>query len=100
MMRRLLEEHYPGVEFLQWPGGLVASVFSNGYVAPIAIEVQNDNLTALEDQAQAIAEVARSVGGVRDIRVQLQTDYPEIHVEHHPRTGRVRRTSRRVRPRR
>jgi multidrug efflux pump subunit AcrB len=81
IMRRLLETHYPGVEFLQWPGGLVASVFSNGYVAPIAIEVQNDNLMVLEDQAQAIADVARSVGGVRDIRVQLQTNYPEIHVD-------------------
>jgi multidrug efflux pump subunit AcrB len=81
LMRGLLETHYPGVEFLQWPGGLVASVFSNGYVAPIALEVQNDNLAVLEDQAHAIAEVARSVGGVRDIRVQLQTNYPEIHVD-------------------
>jgi len=81
LMRKLLVEHYPGVEFLQWPGGLVASVFSNGYVAPIAIEVESDNLTALEDHARAIAAVARSVGGVRDIRVQLQTDYPEIHID-------------------
>ncbi|MGA7121513.1 MAG: efflux RND transporter permease subunit, partial [Polyangiaceae bacterium] len=81
MMRRLLVEHFPGVEFLQWPGGLVASVFSNGYVAPIAIEVESDNLAALEDHARAIAAVARSVGGVRDIRVQLQTDYPEIHID-------------------
>jgi multidrug efflux pump subunit AcrB len=80
LMRRLLVEHYPGVEFLQWPGGLVASVFSNGYVAPIALEVQEDSLPLLEDQASAIAKVARTVGGVRDIRVQLQTDYPEIHV--------------------
>ncbi|HVY49830.1 MAG TPA: efflux RND transporter permease subunit, partial [Minicystis sp.] len=38
-MRRLLNERYPGVEFLQWPGGLVASVFSNGYVAPVVVEV-------------------------------------------------------------
>ncbi|MEA2753369.1 MAG: hypothetical protein QOI41_7512 [Myxococcales bacterium] len=81
MMRRLLEEHYPGVEFLQWPGGLVASVFSNGYVAPIALEVQNDNLQVLEDQGKAIAAVARTVGGVCDVRVQLQTEYPEIHVD-------------------
>ena len=80
-MRALLISHYPGVEFLQWPGGLVASVFSNGYVAPIAIEVQNDNLTALEDQAHAVAEVARTIAGVRDIRVQLQTTYPELHVD-------------------
>ncbi len=43
----------------------MASVFSNGYVAPLAIEVHNDNLTALEDQAKSVAEVARSVGGVR-----------------------------------
>ena len=80
LMRRLLTRRYPGVEFLQWPGGLVASVFSNGYVAPIALEVQEDSLPLLADKAGAIAEVARSVGGVRDIRVQLQTDYPEIHV--------------------
>jgi multidrug efflux pump subunit AcrB len=81
LMRALLVSHYPGVEFLQWPGGLVASVFSNGYVAPIALEIQNDNLAALEDQAHAVAEVARTIGGVRDIRVQLQTTYPELHVD-------------------
>jgi multidrug efflux pump subunit AcrB len=81
IMRRLLEDAYPGVEFLQWPGGLVASVFSNGYTAPIAVEIQNDDLTALRSQAGAVAEVARSVGGVRDVRVQLETDYPEIHVD-------------------
>jgi multidrug efflux pump subunit AcrB len=80
-MRALLEENYPGVEFLQWPGGLVASVFSNGYNAPIAVELENDNLDALHDQAAAVAEVARSVGGIRDVRIQLETDYPEIHVD-------------------
>ena len=80
LMRRLLVEKYPGVEFLQWPGGLVASVFANGYLAPIVIELRNENLEALEAQGQAVAEVARTVGGVRDIRVALQTNYPEIHV--------------------
>ena len=80
MMRRLLTDKYPGVEFLQWPGGLVASVFANGYLAPIVVEIRNENLTALEAQGRAVAEVARTVGGVRDIRVALQVDYPEIHV--------------------
>lgn len=80
-MRLLLTERFPGVEFLQWPGGLVASVFSNGYYAPIAVELQNDNLKALEEQGKTVAEVARTVGGVRDVRVELQTDYPEIHVD-------------------
>jgi multidrug efflux pump subunit AcrB len=81
IMRRLLNERYPGVEFLQWPGGLVASVFSNGYYAPIAVELQNDNLEGLEEEGKAVAEVARTVGGIRDVRVQLETDYPEIHVD-------------------
>jgi len=80
-MRALLVSHYPGVEFLQWPGGLVASVFSNGYMAPIAIEIENDNLTALEGQAHDVAEVARTIGGVRDVKVSLQNDYPEVHVD-------------------
>jgi multidrug efflux pump subunit AcrB len=81
MMRHLLEAQYPGVELLQWPGGLVASVFSNGYYAPIAVQVRNDNLAALEEQARSVASVARTVGGIRDVRVQLQMDYPEVHVD-------------------
>ena len=43
-MREILTRGYPGVQFLQWPGGLVASVFSNGYNAPIVVEVRGDRL--------------------------------------------------------
>jgi len=53
VMHHLLNEHCPGMEFLQWPGGLVASVFSNGYYAPMAMELQNDDLSALEGQGNA-----------------------------------------------
>jgi multidrug efflux pump subunit AcrB len=80
-MREILNRTYPGVEFLQWPGGLVASVFANGYIAPLVVEVRGDNLAALLEQSHAVAEVARSVPGVRDIRVSLETDYPEVRVE-------------------
>jgi len=80
-MREILTRRYPGVEFLQWPGGLVASVFSNGYIAPLVVEVRNDNLAELDAQARAVAEVARTVPGIRDVRVSLETDYPEVHVD-------------------
>jgi len=80
-MREILNRHYPGVEFLQWPGGLVASVFANGYIAPLVVEVRGDNLAELDAQARAVAEVARTVPGVRDVRVSLETDYPEVRVE-------------------
>jgi multidrug efflux pump subunit AcrB len=79
--RAILQRKFPGVGTLQWPGGLVASVFANGYIAPIVLEVRGDNLAELDAQAKAIAEVARSVPGIRDIEVSLQTDYPEVRVD-------------------
>jgi multidrug efflux pump subunit AcrB len=79
--RAILTASYPGVEFLQWPGGLVASVFSNGYLAPLVVEIRGDDLDELNLQAKAVAEVAREVGGIRDIYPSLQIDYPEVRVE-------------------
>jgi multidrug efflux pump subunit AcrB len=79
--RTILSRRYPGVDFLQWPGGLVASVFSNGYFAPVVVEVRNDNLEELDRQAKAVASVARSVNGIRDVWVTSQMNYPEIHVD-------------------
>jgi len=80
-MRELLTKNYPGVEFLQWPGGLVASVFSNGYIAPLVVELGSDSLEVLDEQSKAVAEVARTVPGVRDVYPSLQIDYPEVRVE-------------------
>ena len=80
-MREILNRKYPGVEFLQWPGGLVASVFANGYIAPLVVEVRGENLDELDARAKAVAEVARDVAGIRDIRVSLETNYPEVRVE-------------------
>jgi len=80
-MREILNRNFPGVEFLQWPGGLVASVFSNGYLAPLVVELEGDNLQLLEREARAVAAVARTVPGIRDIYPSLQVNYPEIRVE-------------------
>ncbi len=79
--REILTREFPGVEVLQYPGGLVASVFANGYAAPLVVEVHDDNLALLDEQAKAVAEVARTVPGVRDVKESLQIDYPEIHVD-------------------
>jgi multidrug efflux pump subunit AcrB len=103
MSREILTRAYPGVDFLQWPGGLVASVFSNGYIAPLVAEVRGDNLAELDAQARAVAEIARTVPGVRDVRVSFENDYPEVRVDTQrdeaglvasPRARRLRRRSR------
>jgi multidrug efflux pump subunit AcrB len=79
--RDILAREFPGVETLQYPGGLVASVFANGYTAPVVVEVRNDKLDVLDVEAKAVAEVARTIPGVRDVRTSLQIDYPEIRVD-------------------
>ena len=79
--REILLKRYPGVEFLQWPGGLVASVFSNGYLAPIVMEVRGDDLGELRGSLDKAAEVARKVPGIVDPYPSLQIDYPEVRVE-------------------
>jgi len=79
--REILTRSFPGVEVLQYPGGLVASVFANGYTAPLVVELENENLDQLDAEARAVAEVAREVPGVRDVRESMQMDYPEVRVE-------------------
>lgn len=79
--RAILTREFPGVEVLQYPGGLVASVFANGYPAPFVLEVHNDNLAQLDMEARAVADVARTIPGIRDVKESLQVDYPEIHVD-------------------
>lgn len=80
-MREILAHTYPGVEFLQAPGGLVASVFSSGYIAPLVVEVQGTDLEGMLEQSKVVAEIARTVPGIRDPYVRLENDFPELRVE-------------------
>ena len=79
--RAILARDFPGVEFLQAPGGLVASVFNNGYLVPLVAEVRGDKLESIDEQARAVAEVMRTVAGVRDVRSSLDMNYPEVRVD-------------------
>jgi multidrug efflux pump subunit AcrB len=81
LSRKILNDEFPGVQVLEAPGGLVSSVFLNGALAPLVVEVRGDHLDAVYEQARAVAEVARGVAGVRDVRVSLEPDYPELHVD-------------------
>ncbi len=81
MARKVLTHDFPGTETLQSPGGLVANVFSGGYPGPLVVEVRSENLAELKEQANVIAEVARTVPGIADVKVTLETDYPEVRVE-------------------
>jgi multidrug efflux pump subunit AcrB len=80
-MREILARRYPGVDFLEAPGGLVATVFNNGYNAPLVVEVENDDLEKLRTASVDVADVARTVPGLRDPYVMLETAYPELRID-------------------
>ncbi len=79
--REILEHSYPGVDFMQGPSGFISKAFSQGYIAPLAVQIKGTDLDQLHDQSQAVAEVARTVPGIRDVFVRLENDYPEIRVD-------------------
>lgn len=80
LARKVLDEDFPGVETRQAPGGLVASVFGNGYLAPLVVELQGDDLEELRRNAEKVVQLARGVNGLRDPFIALQTDYPELRI--------------------
>jgi CzcA family heavy metal efflux pump len=95
--REVLTREFPGIQFLQMPGGLVASVFANGYISPLVIEVRGDRLETLDEEARAVAAVASTIPGVRDVRTTLEMDYPEVRVDvDRTRAGLVGVTARRI----
>lgn len=80
-MREILGRRFPGVEFLQAPGGLATSVFLDGFAAPLVVRLYGDDLELLDRQSRAVAEVAREVAGIRDVRTTLELEYPEVRIE-------------------
>ena len=89
--REILTREYPGVEVLQYPGGLVASVFANGYIAPLVVEVRSDQLDELDAEAKAVARVARSVPGIRDVALEPADRLPGDPRRDRSREGRAGR---------
>lgn len=79
--REILGHHFPGVDFLQAPGSIVASIFNNGYNAPGVLEIEGSDLNELQVASDAVLDVARTVPGVVDLFPNLQTDYPEIRID-------------------
>ncbi|MFT4702407.1 MAG: HAE1 family hydrophobic/amphiphilic exporter-1 [Bradymonadia bacterium] len=48
--------------------------------APIAIEIQGEDLQQLADTADAVAAAAQTVGSLRDVRSNIQPGFPEVQV--------------------
>lgn len=79
--REILVHTYPGVDFMTGPSGFIAKAFRQGVASPLAVQIKGTDLERLHDDSVAVAEVARTVPGIRDPYVLLENDFPEIRVD-------------------
>ena len=79
--RAILTREFPGVEALQYPGGLVASVFANGYTAPSWSRCAATTSTSSTRRPRPSPRWRAPSPASATCSSSLQIDYPEVHVD-------------------
>src|SRR5438445_581834 len=79
-IRGALQRELPSLKFSFQTGGVVSDVINAGLPAPVDVKVSGPVLADLNVAATEIRDVASSVPGTVDVRVQQGMDYPEIHL--------------------
>lgn len=80
-LRSKLNQQFPSVEFSFDTGGLLTAALNQGEPAPIHIQVSGSNLETSHRIGSIIAERARQVDGITDVRIAQRMDYPILDVE-------------------
>ena len=80
-LRAKLNSQFPSVEFSFDTGGLLTAALNQGEPAPIHVQVSGSNLETSHRIGSIIAEHAREVEGITDVRIAQRMDYPILDVE-------------------
>ena len=80
-LRSKLNRQFPSVEFSFDTGGLLTAALNQGEPAPIHVQVSGSNLETSHRIGTIIAERAREVEGITDVRIAQRMDYPILDVE-------------------
>jgi HAE1 family hydrophobic/amphiphilic exporter-1 len=79
-VRKRLSDEMPILSTYFQSGGLADAVLNMGMPAPIDIQVGGNNLDAAYKTATEIASKARELGGVSDVLVPQDIDYPSFQM--------------------
>ena len=78
--RRALASELPQLRAYFQSGGMVDAVLNQGLPAPIDLQVSSSNLEAAFDKASELAEKVRALGGVSDVYIPQDLDYPSMRL--------------------
>jgi len=80
-VKRRMQEELPELSAYFQSGGLVDAVLNMGLPAPIDIQVAGSNMRAANTIAVSLARRIRRLGGVSDVFIPQDLDYPALQLD-------------------
>ena len=80
-LRRILNDHYPGVTFYTLPVDMVTQILNFGLPAPIDIQIVGRDLYGNRAVAEQLLNQIKHVPGTADLRIQQPFDDPQLMVD-------------------
>jgi len=80
-MRAALAEELPHLSVFFSSGGMVDAVLNQGLPAPIDVQFSGSNVELLHRTASETAAAIRQLGGVRDVYIPQDVDYPSLRLD-------------------
>jgi multidrug efflux pump subunit AcrB len=80
-MKQRIAAELPELTAYFQSGGLVDAVLNMGMPAPIDVQVAGSNMQASFDTAQKLAAQIRAIGGVADVFIPQDLDYPALMLD-------------------
>jgi multidrug efflux pump subunit AcrB len=81
ILRKMLNEKFPDVDFSFNLGGIVTAALNGGLPSPIDIQIIGNSLKTSMDIAARVQHLAAEVPGAADVRTKQRFDYPAIEID-------------------
>jgi multidrug efflux pump subunit AcrB len=80
-VRHVMDEELPHVSAFFSSGGMVDAILNQGLPAPIDVQLSGSNIEAVHRAASNVAADIRTIGGVRDVFIPQDVDYPSLRLD-------------------
>lgn len=80
-LRQSLPRAFPGSVFYFLPADITSQILDFGLPAPIDIQVQDNDLTADNQEAVKMLDQLRQVPGLVDLRIEQPQNYPTLNID-------------------
>ena len=80
-MRRAMQQELPHLSAYFQSGGIVDAVLNQGLPAPIDVQLNGSDIDAVFSAASGLAANIRRLGGVSDVYIPQDVDYPSLRLD-------------------